>query len=113
MPVELDYMCKLHCKLKCVKLNKLQERVGNVSNADILITECELMCMRIKVPLNSEDLICAKHLSSLGKYYKPSTERKYNEHPRDSNAKGIKASWPIYNFVKSPDSRFILGSVYM
>lgn len=47
----------------------------------------------------------------LGKDYKPSLLCKYSDHPTNSNGKTIKVSWTLYNFVKSLDRNFILGSL--
>lgn len=44
---------------KCglVVLNKLQTNFGEIFNADIVITECDLISMRSTVPLNPDGLI--------------------------------------------------------
>jgi hypothetical protein len=97
--------------LVCDVLNKLNADVGKFFNADILITESDLISMRTNVPLRPDDLICPKHRFTLGKHWKPSPQCKYLEHPKNSLCKATTISWPLYKFVKSLDSTFILGSL--
>jgi hypothetical protein len=95
----------------CVLLKNLQQNFGNVFKADVVITECDLICMRSKAVLNPDGLICGKHRFTLGKDYKPSTLCKFSGHPTNSKSKGLKVTWKIYNSVKSRDPDFVLGSL--
>lgn len=96
---------------KLVKLKELQDNVSDILNADIPITEHELICMRTSTYLDPEDVICPKHRFRLGKFYQPSVNCKYISHKINSKEKGMKVSWKVYNFVKSEDPSFILGSL--
>lgn len=100
-----------HNKNGCVILKDLQEDVGPLFGADVVITESDLICLRSKTILNLERWICAKHQFTLGKNYRPSAKCNFSEHPQNSKAKPKKVSWDLYNFVKSLDSSFVLGSM--
>lgn len=95
----------------CSILQDLQDNVGDRFNADIIISECQLICMRATTSLNTAALICPKHRFMLGIYYKPSVQCQYREHPKNSKSKAEKISWQLYSFVKSVDLDFVLGSM--
>lgn len=95
----------------CVKLKKLQDNVANIFNADITLTEQTLICMRSTTDLDQEKEICPHHRYKLGKFYQPSVNCKYIRHQENLKGKGLKVSWKLYNFVKSDDPSFILGSL--
>lgn len=95
----------------CVTLTELKEDVGHLFNADVYLSEMNLICMRSPVPLIPNGLICGTHQFSLCTYYRPSILCKCDLHSKNSKAKGIKVSWKLYNFVKDRDASFILGSL--
>lgn len=95
----------------CVILKNLKDNVGTLFDADVVITEYELICLRSETLLNLDDWICVKHKFTLGTDYRPSSHCKYSDHPENVKSKGRKVSWQLYNFVKSLDGNFILGSL--
>jgi hypothetical protein len=97
--------------LGCAVLKRLEDDFAKDFNADIVISECDLICNRANVPLDLDGFICSYHRFTLGKYYKIPTTCKFYEHPVASKAKGMKISWRLYKFVKSTDSTFVLGSL--
>lgn len=76
----------------CVKLKDLNQDVGPLFDADICLTEYDLICLRSPKNLDPEGLICAKHVFTLGKGYRASSRCKYLDHPLNSKAKGLKIS---------------------
>lgn len=107
--------CGIHSSKRhvqgCTLFKNLTTDVGHLFNADVEITERELICMRAPVCLNPDDLICGQHRFSLGIYYKASSLCGCFLHLPNSRGKGVEISWPMYKFLKSKDSTFILGSL--
>lgn len=85
--------------------------MGSKFHADNNIAEHNLIRLRTEVKLDLDDWTCVKHQFMLGGDYKPSIYCKYLGHPKHSYEKGSKVSWHLYNFVKSVDRNFILGSL--
>lgn len=96
---------------ECIELKMLNEDVGPIFGANIVITECDLIRMRSEIPLDPDGFICAAHQFKLGKGYRPSSMCKYRQHPTGSTSKGYKISWPMYTFVESLHADFVLGSL--
>lgn len=92
-------------------LKDLSEDVGHLFNADVFISECELICMRSPVPLHPNGPICGYHRFSWGVDYRPSSMCKCYFHSNNSKGKGVKISWRLYSFLKRKDATFILGSL--
>lgn len=98
-------------RLGCVTFKDLSDDVGHLFDADVYISEMDLISIRSPIPLIPNGLICGNHQFSLGIYYRPSGRCQCYLHPKTSEAKGEKVSWQLYTFVKDRDGSFILGSL--
>lgn len=106
-----DNLNKYKVKKDPIKLSDLVNDVGPLFGADVELLEYELIQLRSTRLIDLNGFICTKHRSILGEGYRPSALCSYYKHPPNSNALGINVSWYLYQYVKSLDPKFVLGSL--
>ncbi len=94
-----------------VVLKDLINDLGSQFGAANVLPEYELIRLRSATRVNLRGLICAHHRYILGEGYRPSWKCSYLHHPSDSKSPGRKLKWILYQYVKTFQPNFVLGSL--